>query len=144
MSGERAGDHPMDDETPQRRQCKAKNRAGERCKRAPMRGGMVCRMHGGAAPQTKRKASLRLLELIDPAIATLAREMTTAEKSADKQRAANSILDRAGMPRRTEVVDAGSATDLLIERIRELREEAGLPPEPSPLESTTEETLTDD
>lgn len=101
-------------------------------------------MHGGAAPQTKRKASLRLLELIDPAIATLAREMATAEKSADKQRAANSILDRAGMPRRTEVVDAGSATDLLIERIRELREEAGLPPEPSPLESTTEETLTDD
>lgn len=87
-------------------------------------------MHGGAAPQVRRKATLRLLELIDPAIATLAREMATAEKSADKQRAANSILDRAGMPRRTEIMDGAAATDLLVERIKELRTEAGLDPNP--------------
>jgi hypothetical protein len=83
-------------------------------------GGRVCRYHGGGAPQIKRKAQLRLLELIEPAIATLAREMATAEKSADRQRAANSILDRAGMPR-TQVVDAGVAKDLLMARITSMR-----------------------
>jgi hypothetical protein len=46
--------------------------------------------------------------------------MATAEKSADRQRAANSILDRAGMPR-TQVVDAGVAKDLLMARISSMR-----------------------
>lgn len=116
----------MDAQTPQTRRCKATNRAGEQCKKAPMKGGMVCRAHGGAAPQTRKKAALRLLELIDPAIATLAREMTMADKSSDRLKAADSILDRAGMPRKT-TVDSVSANELLIARVRELREEAGMP-----------------
>ena len=36
------------------------------CKGRVMRGGFVCRMHGGAAPQTMRKAQERLADLIDP------------------------------------------------------------------------------
>lgn len=86
----------------------------------------MCKTHGGSAPQTRRKAALRLLELVDPAIATLAREMTTADKSSDRLKAADSILDRAGMPRKT-TVDSVSANELLIARVRELREEAGMP-----------------
>lgn len=84
--------------------CTATTRDGMPCSNAAIKGGNVCRMHGGSAPQTRRKANLRLIELIDPAIATLAREMTTADKSSDRQNAANSILDRAGVPRRAEVV----------------------------------------
>lgn len=118
---------PMSEPTP-RRQCTAKNRAGERCKQAPIKGGTVCRNHGGSAPQVRRKATLRLLELVDPAIGTLAREMVQADKSADRQRAANSILDRAGMPRTATVIDGESAKALLVERINALRGEAEMDP----------------
>lgn len=103
--------------------CKATNRQGNRCGRRPVPGGTVCRQHGGAAPQVQRKAKLRLLELVNPAIATLAREMMQADKSADKQRAANSILDRAGVPRVSANPDSEAARDLLIERLKQLREQ---------------------
>jgi hypothetical protein len=65
----------------------------------------------------KRSAQLRLLELIDPAIARLAHEMDKAARSADRQRAANSILDRAGVVRST-TPDADLARALLIDRLR--------------------------
>lgn len=102
------------------RQCTAHTKAGPRCKRSAIPGGQVCKMHGGGAPQVKRKAALRLLELIDPAVATLAREMTTAPLSADRQRAANSILDRAGVSRR-DSPESELAKALLIERLLELK-----------------------
>lgn len=105
------------------RQCTAKNRQGVRCGNAAILGGTVCRTHGGSAPQVRRKAALRLQELIDPAIGTLAREMAKADKSADRQRAANSILDRAGVPRTATVLDGESAKALLAERIQALRDE---------------------
>ncbi|QHB37222.1 hypothetical protein QDA03_gp19 [Microbacterium phage Terij] len=106
----------------QARQCTAKTRSGGRCRNAPIEGGTVCRMHGGSAPQVKRRAALRLLELVDPAVATLAREMATASKSADRQRAANSILDRAGMVRRDSPAKE-DVYDLVAERLRALREQ---------------------
>lgn len=103
-------------------QCKATSKTtGNRCGAPSIPGGAVCRHHGGAAPQVKRKAALRLLELIDPAITTLAREMMTADKSADRQRAANSLLDRAGVPRSTTSPDSEAAKDLLVERLKQIR-----------------------
>ena len=104
-------------------QCKATNRQGTRCRRVAVPGTVVCNMHGGNAPQVRRKASLRLLELIDPAIAVLAREMVQADKSQDRQRAANSILDRAGVSRRVDVGDAEAARDLLVQRLMQLRDQ---------------------
>lgn len=88
-----------------------------RCGRAATPGAYVCASHGGKSPQVRAKAQLRLVELIDPAIATLAREMAQAKSSIDRQRAANSILDRAGVARRTEV-DHGGARQLLVERLQ--------------------------
>lgn len=108
--------------------CRATSKAtGKPCGRTAEPGATVCRYHGGAAPQVKRKAALRLLELVDPAIATLAREMANADRSSDRQRAANSILDRAGVPRRVDVTDADAARALLIERLLALRDPAGEP-----------------
>lgn len=122
-------DDPMNDQTTGiARQCTAKNRAGERCRKSAAMGTTVCRNHGASAPQVRRKAALRLLELVDPAIAVLAREMVNADKSADRQRAANSVLDRAGVPRTATVIDGESAKALLVERINALREEAEFPP----------------
>lgn len=110
------------------RQCTARSTtSGERCRKSAILGGTVCTSHGGKAPQVRRKAALRLQELIDPAIGTLAREMVQADKSADRQRAANSVLDRAGVPRTATVIDGESAKSLLVERINALRGEAELP-----------------
>jgi hypothetical protein len=41
--------------------CSAKSKqSGQRCKQPAIPGGKVCRFHGGAAPQVKRKAAERL------------------------------------------------------------------------------------
>lgn len=97
--------------------CSAQSRQhGRRCSRAAKPGTTVCASHGGNAPQVKRKAALRLATLVSPAISTLAREMATAKKSNDRQRAANSILDRAGYGRMVKVENT-DARALLAERL---------------------------
>lgn len=99
--------------------CRATSKAsGKPCGRTAEPGATVCRYHGGAAPQVKRKAALRLLELVDPAVATLARVMASpAAKDSDKIRAAENVLDRAGVPRRVETVDTETAKAILVERL---------------------------
>jgi hypothetical protein len=91
--------------------CGKKTRAGKPCQKSPIKGGTVCRLHGGSAPQVKRAAKLRLLELVDPAIATLARIMATSDNEALRLKAADSILDRGGLPKGAQVTveDARSA-----------------------------------
>lgn len=42
--------------------CTAHNRAGLPCGQHPIRGGSVCKSHGGRAPQTRRKADKRRAE----------------------------------------------------------------------------------
>lgn len=95
-----------------------------RCERAKTPGTTVCATHGSRAPQVKRKAALRMIELVDPAIATLARVMTNpASKDADKIRAAENVLDRAGLPRRVETGDPEQAKELLVARLIAMREQ---------------------
>lgn len=124
-----------------RTRCTAKSRqSGERCKNYAIAGGTVCRFHGGATPSVKRKAALRLASLVDPAIGTLAREMVTADKSSDRQRAANSILDRAGITR-GQSAELDVARALLLERLLEARSgprPAAVAAAPDPLEIVAE------
>lgn len=105
----------------QRSQCVATAKSGQRCRHSAIAGGTVCHLHGGKAPQVQRKARLRLLELVDPAITTLAREMATAQNSTDRQRAANSILDRAGISR-IGTPEGEAVRALLVERLMMLKE----------------------
>lgn len=79
-------------------------------------------MHGGRTPQVKRAADLRLIALYQPAISTLAREMATAAKSADRIRAANSLLDRIGVARNSEMT-AEQAMDFLLAEADKFRAE---------------------
>ena len=99
-------------------------RSGEQCGKAAMKGTSVCRTHGGAAPRTRRLAALRMAALVDPAIATLAREMTNQNGTPmSRLRAAENILDRAGYPRKVEA-DADTSRALLLQRISEVAEDA--------------------
>ncbi len=106
------------------------SRTGELCRAPAMHGQRVCRLHGGGTQASKAKARLRLAGLVDPAIATLAREMVNATTSRDRQRAANSILDRSGWGRVTRV-EAVDARQVLLDRLRELRDAAEDPSDPS-------------
>lgn len=99
--------------------CHAKRKDGQLCKAPVVTGMKVCKMHGGSTQAAKRGAALRLAELVNPAIATLAREMTNADKSADKQRAANSILDRAGHGRH-QIIEASDSREILRQGLLDL------------------------
>lgn len=116
--------------------CGARTRSGDPCRSPAMTGQRRCRMHGGAAPQAKRKAALRLATLVDPAISTLASVMQSkSAKDADRLRAAEAILDRAGHPRASRVEGTVSVTDareMLLERIMDMR--ARHPAEAAPAE----------
>lgn len=107
------GPYPMEGE---RITCHARTRSGTRCGNRPILGGTVCRMHGGAAPRVQNAAKLRLMSLIEPAIGVLATEMEAADSSADRQRAANSILDRAGLTRGS-TAEADVLRALIIDRL---------------------------
>lgn len=93
--------------------CGKRTRAGTPCQKSPIKGGTVCRLHGGAAPQVKRAAKLRLLELVDPAVATLARIMATSDNEALRLKAAESILDRGGLPKGATVTVEDARTALI-------------------------------
>ena len=67
-------------DAPWGRRCTATNRQGARCGRWAIRGGTVCKAHGGGSPQVKRRAEERLqaaqerfLDLLEPAVNELAR-----------------------------------------------------------------------
>ena len=105
--------------------CEARTHSGVLCMSPAVTGMRVCRMHGGSSPQARNRAKLRLAELVDPAVATLAREMTQAEKSNDRQAAANSILDRAGFARVAKI-EQSDARELLVQRLLAMQAEVAV------------------
>jgi hypothetical protein len=105
-----------------RPKCRATNKAGNQCGRYAIPGGMVCNLHGGKAPQVRDKARMRLIAMIEPALQVLS-DVMASEKAADadKLRAANSVLDRAGYGR-VQTIDVEAARDVLTQRILTIME----------------------
>lgn len=101
---------------PDRVECGAKTSDGDPCKNPPMLGGKRCRMHGGAAPQVKRKAQERLAKRVPEMLGKL-RELTEDETVPPNVRLAaiRDWLDRAGIDRKIEIeVSAGSPFEEMI------------------------------
>lgn len=111
-------------------QCHATSKgSGKPCQRQAVAGATVCRVHGGAAPQVKNAARLRLLALVDPALATLARAVKGKGKPNGVEiRAATEILNRVGMD--LAGAEAGAVPPANI-TIRFVRPEDALTPPPA-------------
>ena len=88
------------------RQCTAHKKDGERCRRAPIKGGTVCPKHGGRAPQVRAAAQQRLLMATDNLMANLLKIATSGESEAVRLRATMDALDRAGLTERS-VIEVG-------------------------------------
>lgn len=71
--------------------CLAHKKNGERCKRDAIRGGTVCPMHGGSAPQVKEAAELRLASVRDSALFLLAHRCNVEMRAVQKLGAAAGI-----------------------------------------------------
>lgn len=78
--------------------CTARRTNGQPCSNFAITGANVCRTHGGAAPQVRAKAQVRILMASDLAASKLI-EMLSSPKVADniKLAAAKDLLDRANL-----------------------------------------------
>lgn len=77
--------------------CGARRSDGRECQAPAIRGGSVCRTHGGSAPQVRAAADARLRALVDPAIGVLEASMKRHAKQPQVAlAAAKDVLDRTG------------------------------------------------
>ena len=90
-------------------QCTAHNHgSGVQCRAKAIAGAVVCRMHGGAAPQVKAKARQRLLAAADPAAARLIELINDRTlEPRDTLAAIRELFNRAGLG----PVDTSATTD---------------------------------
>lgn len=77
--------------------CTAHRQDGEPCRAAAIRGARVCKVHGGMAGHVREAARLRLERLVEPSIGTLREIMLRGDSHTVRLKAAESILDRAGI-----------------------------------------------
>lgn len=84
----------MNGSDPMEGRCTATNRKGARCGKAPIPGGTVCRLHGGAAPQVKLKAAQRLEAYQDKAIDRLFELIEQTSFPSTALTAVRDVLDR--------------------------------------------------
>lgn len=89
---------------PEPARCLARKRDGTPCKMPPINGAAVCRMHGGAAGQVKRKAAERIALASDIAAERLVAMMQDPKvPHAVQLSAAKDLLDRAGLNAKTTI-----------------------------------------
>lgn len=100
--------------------CRAHKKDGSPCGLYPIRGAAVCRVHGGGAPQVRRKAEDRLRALEAPAIHRLEELMRQSDSPSVAIAAVKDVLDRV-RGRATERVEVGGELGLrtVVEHIHQ-------------------------
>jgi hypothetical protein len=89
--------------------------SGQPCKRPAILGGMVCRFHGGAAPQVILAAEERLKALRVPAVIRLEELMNQKEFPSVAIAAVKDVLDRNGaLGKAKESQDIDLKTEIVI------------------------------
>lgn len=89
---------------PEPGKCAARNRRGDPCRLAPMKGAAVCHKHGGKAPQVQRKAQERIAHASDIAVLQILALMQAPDTPAPvKLAAAKDLLDRASVTGKTTI-----------------------------------------
>lgn len=105
--------------------CGATRRDGTPCKRPPIQGATVCRAHGGAAPQVKRKAQERLLDGV-PKMLRMLKELASNEDVPPQVRLAaiRDWLDRSGITNKIEIeVKSSSFEEMVMGVLAEVSED---------------------
>lgn len=98
--------------------CVAHKKTGERCRQAPIRGGTVCKFHGGANRHVRAKAQERILAASDHAARRLIEFMNDKKVPyAVRLAATKDLLDRGGLSARHAVDITLSPFEALTERI---------------------------
>lgn len=84
------------------RRCVAHKKSGEQCRRWAIRGGVVCRYHGGSAPQVIAKARENMALAANHNRSNVQRLADAAESEQVRLQASNSLIDRVlGRPTTT-------------------------------------------
>src|SRR5690242_18758926 len=105
-------------------QCTARRSDGQPCKAQAIRGGSVCRVHGGSAPQVRRKAAERLATLIDPAIGVLATSMRQRKDRRLALSAAVDVLNRNNLTGKQQIEVSGATNWADVLRARRAKRSA--------------------
>lgn len=84
--------------------CVAHKKTGERCKKYPMVGQVVCEKHGGKAPQNIAKAKERIAMLADAAAQRMDKLSQDARSEQVRFLATKDLLDRAKVGTEQELV----------------------------------------
>ncbi|MEU0159648.1 hypothetical protein ABZ154_12585 [Streptomyces sp. NPDC006261] len=111
---------PMEHETDGIREgrCSARRTNSQPCGNWPMRGGTVCRKHGGGAPQVRNKAAQRIAEAADPAAAKLVEMLhDKAVPAAVRLGVIKDLLDRAGLKARDTVLLETKKWEAVVEDV---------------------------
>jgi hypothetical protein len=94
---------------PRRRRCLSHRKNGAQCRNWAIRGGVVCRYHGGSAPQVLAKAQENIALAADHNRSNVQRLADEADSEQVRLQASNTLIDRAlGKP--TTTVELGPKT----------------------------------